>query len=71
MLNLAANTAGPKPLNPRPHSVSDTHLVEVTGLYKTYPGMARPAVDGIDLSIPQGLLFGLDRKSTRLNSSHQ
>ena len=29
-----------------------------------------PAVDGIDLSIPKGKIVGLDRKSTRLNSSH-
>ncbi len=39
--------------------MSDANIVEVTGLTKTYPGMARPAVDGIDLVIPQGRLFGL------------
>ena len=39
--------------------MSDANIVEVTGLTKTYPGMARPAVDGIDLAIPQGRLFGL------------
>ena len=39
--------------------MTDANIVEVTGLTKTYPGMARPALDGIDLSIPQGRLFGL------------
>jgi ABC-2 type transport system ATP-binding protein len=39
--------------------VNDTPIVEVTGLSKTYPGAERPAVDGIDLTIPGGGIFGL------------
>jgi ABC-2 type transport system ATP-binding protein len=57
--NLGGKTQPTTTPNPWPHIVSDANIVEVTGLTKTYPGMARPAVDGIDLAIPQGLLFGL------------
>ncbi len=34
-------------------------IVEVRGIHKIYPGARRPAVDGINLSIPQGKIFGL------------
>jgi ABC-2 type transport system ATP-binding protein len=59
MLTLPASDSPTSTLTPWPQTVSDANIVEVTGLYKTYPGMARPAVDGIDLAIPQGRLFGL------------
>jgi ABC-2 type transport system ATP-binding protein len=35
------------------------NIVEITGLLKTYPGTDHPAVNGIDLCIPQGSIFGL------------
>ncbi len=34
-------------------------IVEINRLVKTYPGAERPAVDGIDLRIPSGEIFGL------------
>jgi len=39
--------------------VDDATIVEVRGLHKTYPGATRSAVDGINLSIPRGKIFGL------------
>ena len=34
-------------------------IIEVEGLYKTYPGADHPAVNGISLSIRRGSFFGL------------
>lgn len=39
--------------------MNTTPIVEVTGLSKTYPGADRPALDGIDLHIPAGGIYGL------------
>lgn len=35
------------------------NLIEVDGLSKTYPGAVVPAVDGLNLEVPQGTAFGL------------
>jgi ABC-2 type transport system ATP-binding protein len=34
-------------------------MVVISGLRKTYPGANRPALDGVDLIVPQGSFFGL------------
>ena len=39
--------------------VTATAIVEITDLAKVYPGNDRPALDGLNLSIPAGTFFGL------------
>jgi ABC-2 type transport system ATP-binding protein len=39
--------------------VTATPIVEARRLSKTYPGLDHPAVDGVDLSIARGRIFGL------------
>ncbi len=44
---------------PAPAIVTDIPIIEATALYKNYPGMKRPAVNGVDLLLPPGKIFGL------------
>lgn len=44
------------PLN---DTLSQTAAVETAGLYKTYRGLERPAVENVSLSIQRGRVFGL------------
>ena len=37
------------------------NLIEASGVVKRYDG--HTALDGVDLSIPEGTIYGLDRKS--------
>ena len=46
-----------------------TNVLEVKNLKKIYG--PRTVVKDVSLSIKSGEVVGLDRKSTRLNSSHQ
>lgn len=39
--------------------MNDSNLVEIKGVYKTYPGAHRAAVDGVTLAIPKNKIFGL------------
>ena len=58
-LDARVGTFDAKPWNPPPVTVTDTAIIEATGLHKNYPGMERPAVDGVDLAVPPGKIFGL------------
>ena len=51
-----------RPANARPSGnriVTASPIVEIRQLSKTYPGAGRPAVDGVDLAIAHGRIFGL------------
>src|SRR3712207_8716433 len=52
------------------HLMRTTALIELDRVSKSFDGGHSFAVDDLSLSINQGSLVALDRKSTRLNSSH-
>ena len=43
-------------------------LLEMKNITKTFPGVK--ALDNVNLQVEEGEIHALDRKSTRLNSSH-
>ncbi len=39
--------------------MQDLGAIEMRGVVKSYPGQEKPALNGMSLSVPQGILFGL------------